>query len=111
MVKTTLQRTLNKFYPTYYGWTTTVSVPRIIYQLIWSGSKRLSNNRHHRKLLYQVNLITNKALDVENDEVLNGIIKDLEGEGYNTNDWHEQIDIDDKSSNATYVYMLEVRNW
>ena len=111
MVKDTIYSLCSKYAPSYYGWSSETRTPRFMLQLIWAGSKRLSGARHHRKFLYQINYISDKPLDVEKDEMLNSLITDVEEKGYNTNDWQEQIDVDEKYNDAIYVYWLEVRNY
>lgn len=83
--------------------------PRINFSLVNNYSYRLSNKRHNRKIYYQVDFFSDRALDVEDDKDLMKIIELLEDERLLTTDWVEVSSIDEVEQQAIYHYYIEVR--
>ena len=94
---------------THYADSLNTQLPRARFSLIHHDSVRYSNKRHGQRLIYQVDYFSNRALEVESDTTLWGIINALEDSNLLTSDWREAPDVDEKANRTVWHYWLEVR--
>lgn len=85
------------------------TLPRINFFLVSNWHTRRSNKRHTQRLVYQVDVYSNRPLDVEFDPVLWQIITELEDENLLTSDWREVLNVNEKENRSVYHYWLEVK--
>lgn len=89
-----------------YGYTKKEK-PYIIFNLVSNVSKKLSNQRHHRKFTWQVDYYSLKPLDIEGTE-LSTLLDALEDSKGITTEWLEISDVDEDTELVTWRYMIEV---
>lgn len=102
----TLSRELDV--PVAYLFTDTTEIPRVSFALVSNNSERLSNKRHEQRLIYQIDYMSDRPLDVETDITLNKIIEVLENENLILTDWMEEKVTDAESNRNLYFYWIEV---
>lgn len=95
--------------PVAYSDTVHETFPRINFSLIDNQSLRLSDKRHNQRVVYQVDYFSQRALDVETNEVLLSIIESLEANKLLTSDWREVVNIDVQRHLGIYHYFIEVQ--
>lgn len=101
---------LKKFgIPVSYNNTRTITFPRIIFNHVSTRSIKLSDSRHDRVMTYQITLLSDIPLELEDDEVLTGIEDELTNAGFRTNEWWEFSSEDPDIEFVGYHYILEAK--
>lgn len=115
MANITLKGTINTFlqetgYRYFYATTIEEAVfPYIRYTLGDNYSARLSNKKAIKNIWYQLDVFSDRPLDVEESEMLTVIENGLEERGLYTTNWIEVIDDDSSIGYPIYRYFIEVR--
>lgn len=84
-------------------------LPRMVFFLVSNVSKRLSNQRHSQRPVYQISYFSSEPLDVISDEKLGLVTRKLEEIDVYVGDWQEAMKPDEGLNVIGYHYFVEVR--
>lgn len=90
-----------------YGFSDSVVFPKVIFFLVASHHKRLSNKKIQKHFIYQVNVYDHKAHDVTESSVLSRIEAGFEESVFNSGEWEEIIHVGEDGK-TEFMYSLEV---
>ena len=83
-------------------------LPRLNFVLIYNPTLKLSNKRHTRHPIYQVDYFTNHPQDVEDSMILDQVLETLEEAGLSVTEFREANVVDEDFNRACYHYWTEV---
>lgn len=94
--------------PVAYLLSSTKTPPYIVFFMVSNVPIKLSNKRHAKKQRYQINLVSERPLDVNQNNDLMKIQSELEKRSLSVTEWQESMAVDEDERTASYLYWCEV---
>ena len=97
--------------PVGYRMSDTSVLPRFSFSLLYNGAERLSNERHNKRMIYQIDYFCLNSVEIETFPLFDEIINNLEAINLTVGDWQENSFYNEETEINLYHYILDVSGY
>lgn len=97
--------------PVGYRMSDTSVLPRFSFSLMYNDAERLSNKRHDKRLIYQIDYFCINSIEIEDFPLFDEVINNLEAINLTVGDWQENSFYNEETEINLYHYILDVSGY